>query len=543
MTTRRTILICLQLVVFLMLWGAAATSAGSVRPENRVPPTVQSTARSLANGLEQQGYEVVSGYFKLYTQDDCPSSYEVLHSCLGNNPAAPYVLPIVPAWPDEWVDPATAGMVGPTLAGYNASFRLDPREAIVIYGELPPPARYFGLQTYLLSRPGEWKEGSPQYLFVEQQIPALLKTFFAKLPKNDKRLQLFADLSDPINNVVIENESGTVWDQVRTFVITPDKTMDSEVRQALAGLGIPNNHIFTEQIPSKLGDTNMAIGLTEESDDFLTVLRYAMPDDGGGDNAPSTEWRQRLPLVVLRIRDKTSTREPQPYPWVEFAARSGATPPENSLAPDLVTLAKAICSRWEQPCNPTPLLNMRASQLSLTGPACIQVGMNCLAPTEDTSYFMSKRLWLPDDQMVYAAIGALGTQTGNATYVGLGLNSSVTQLGFANIEDEKLAGSANAYTAVPHHDRFFLQYFARNCTGLETLTDGSHCYSIGDLLPDCTDPEDLSCAMLVLSVRNYLLPGSQRGPAPELTLNPVVISLHREAVTLDKRSWLPLMLR
>ena len=139
---------------------------------------------------------------------------------------------------------------------------------------------------------------------------------------------------------------------------------------------------------------------------------------------------------------------------------------------------------------------------------------------------MSSRLWLPDDRD-YAVVGALGTQTGNATYVGLGLNSSVTQLGFANIDDDKLAGSAAEYTAVPNYDRFFLQYFARDCTGLESLTAGSHCYSIGDRLPDCTDPADLTCAMLALSVRNYLFPGSQRGPAPALTLNPRVIVLQR----------------
>ena len=84
---------------------AAPASADSPMPENKVPGWVESTARRLANGLKQQGYEVARGYFKLYTQDDCPYSYEVLHSCLGNNPAAPYVLPIVPAWPDEWVDP------------------------------------------------------------------------------------------------------------------------------------------------------------------------------------------------------------------------------------------------------------------------------------------------------------------------------------------------------------------------------------------------------------------------------------------------------
>ena len=312
-----------------------------------------------------------------------------------------------------------------------------------------------------------------------------------------------------------------------TFVIAPDRTMDHAIRQALARLGIPDNTVFTEQIPSVLGDADMAIGLDEESDDFLTVLRYAMPNDGGTDGTRSDAWREDLPLVVLRIRDTRPPHGPQSYPWVAFETRSGANPPETDLGPDLVTLAKAICTRWRQPCDPKPLLNMKASRLNFTGPECVKVGMNCLAPNEDAAYFMSSRLWLPDDR-VYAVVGALGTQTGNATYVGLGLNSSVTQLGFANIEDDKLAGSAAEYAAaVPNHDRFFLQYFARDCTGLDALTGGNHCYAIGDQLPDCPDPADLTCAMLVLSVRDYLLPGSQRGPAPELTLNPLVIPLQR----------------
>ncbi len=523
------VLVLLQLLVLLLvLVGAAPAAADSPMPENRVPGWVESTARRLANGLRQQGYEVSRGYFKLYTEDDCPYSYEVLKSCLGNNPAAPYVLPVLPAWPDEWVDPGTANLVGPTVEGYNASYRLDPHEAIVILGVLPPPADYFGLQTYLLSRPGEWDESSPQYLFVQKSVPALLETFFSKLPKNEERLQLFADLSNSINNVVIENGSSAVWDQVRTFVITPDQAMDSTVRRALARLAVPDNHVFTEPIPS-----DMTIGLGEESDDFLTVLRYAMPHDGGGAGSRSQAWREWLPLVVLRIRDTRPAGPPQPYPPVEFEARFGATPPETGLEPDLIMLAKAVCSRWGQPCDEAevfaqrvrPLLNMRPA-LSLTGPECVKVGMNCLAPTEDTTYFMSPRLPLPDDR-VYAVVGALGTRTGNATYVGLGLNSSLTQLGFDNIDDDRLAGTADGYAGVPNHDRFFVQYFARDCTGLEALTEGSHCYSIGDQLPDCYDPEDLSCAMLGLSVRNYLLPGAQRGPKPELTLSPRFIVLQR----------------
>jgi hypothetical protein len=529
MTTRRKILVCLQLVVLLLMVGVTAPAAAdSPMPVNKVPAQVEITARRLTHDLKKQGYEVARGYFKLYTQKDCPYSYEVLHTCLGNNPAAPYVLPIVPAWRDEWVDPATAGMVGPTVKGYNASYRFDPREAIVIFGVLPPPARYFGLQTYLLSRPGKLNEESDQYYFVEENIPAMLDKFFTKLPKNNKRLELFADLSDPINNVVIENGSSAVWNQVRTFVITPDQNMDRAVRQALVRLGIPDNTVFTEQIPS-----DMKIGLHKGSDDFLTVLRYAMPDDGGADGTLSNAWRESLPLVVLRIRDTPPAHRPRTYPPVHFEARSGTEPPEIDLKPDLGMLAGAICKSWDQPCDPKPLLNMRASPLKLTGPECVKVGMNCLAPNEDVAYFMSSRLWLPDDR-VYAVVGALGTRTENATYVGLGLNSSVTQLGFDNIDDDTLAGTASGYnTEELNFDRFFLQYFARDCKGekLEALTAGSPCYSIGTQLPYCSDPADLTCTELVLSVRNYLLPGSQRGPAPELTLNPLVIPLQRPQET------------
>jgi hypothetical protein len=259
-----------------------------------------------------------------------------------------------------------------------------------------------------------------------------------------------------------------------------------------------------------------------------------MPDDGGAARTRSNAWRERLPLVVLRTRDTRPAHRPQPYPAPDFEARYGTTPPEIALKADLITLAKAVCNRWGQPCDlegdafdqrVPPLLNMKASPLKWTGPECVKVGMNCLAPNEDAAYFMSPRLWLPDDR-VYALVGALGTQTGNATYVGLGLNSSVTQLGFDNIDDDKLAGSADAYN-VPNHDRFFLQYFARDCAGLEALTAGSHCYTVGDQLPDCDDPLDLTCTMLVLSLRDYILPDSQRGPEPELTLSPRFIPLQR----------------
>jgi len=109
-------------------------------------------------------------------------------------------------------------------------------------------------------------------------------------------------------------KSSAVWDQVRNFVITPDRTLDRAVRQALVRLGIPENTVFTEQIPTKLGDTNLNIGLGEKSDDFMSVIRYAMPEDANR----ADSWRDDLPLVVLCIRDTRPPRRLQPYPWITF---------------------------------------------------------------------------------------------------------------------------------------------------------------------------------------------------------------------------------
>ncbi|MDE3150295.1 MAG: hypothetical protein KGL37_12570, partial [Acidobacteriota bacterium] len=95
-------------LAFGLAWFSLAPLALSqnVLSINKVPGRIESTAQQLTHSLEKQGYEVLRGYFKLFTTDDCDLSYQVMHTCYGNNPAAPYVIPIVPPWPDEWVDPA-----------------------------------------------------------------------------------------------------------------------------------------------------------------------------------------------------------------------------------------------------------------------------------------------------------------------------------------------------------------------------------------------------------------------------------------------------
>jgi len=49
---------------------------------------------------------ITRGDFKLSTNNDCPMPSDVLGPSLGNNPAAPYALPLAPLWPPNgWIPP------------------------------------------------------------------------------------------------------------------------------------------------------------------------------------------------------------------------------------------------------------------------------------------------------------------------------------------------------------------------------------------------------------------------------------------------------
>lgn len=493
---------------------------GRAMRENKVPGAVEHTARRLVHQLEQQGYLVARGYMTLYTEEDCESSFALMGSCYSNNPASPYVLPVLPTWPDEWLDPMlAAGMFGPTYEGYSTTFRLDPREAIVILGQLPPPGKYFGLQTNVFTRQGDYDKTSEPYTFLEgNKMYWLLHMFFAYLPWDDSRVQLLASLGNSVNNVVIEEASGKAFDQERYFITTPDRFMEEAVRQAFSSIRVKDKDVFTEPI-----DETLRVGLDESADDFYTVLRYAMPRH----KHEAAAWRKNLPLVVLRVRDPRTERTPIPFDQVDVDERKAADPPEIALAPDLAKLVTAVCQRWEQPCASQALvMNVQLRPISMIGPTCIGIGMNCLADTQDTVYHFSGKLPL-DGSRVYAVVGALSTQTGNATYVGLGVNNTRLQLGIDNVSDDLLAGSAADYgSAVTDPDKFFVYYFARDCASLDPWAS-RHCRSISEsALPDY-DPNDPNSDQLNFSLRDYVFPGTARGAAPESSLSPKVIALQR----------------
>lgn len=486
-----------------------------------VSTSVKLEAQRLANVLKAKGYEVTSGHFKLYTKQDCDDySYKVMGSCYGNNPAAPYILTVVKSWPKEYLDPATRYAFGYTDEGESGSFRLDPREAIVIFGQMPPPAAYFGLQTYLFTREDTFKTDSAAYLYIAANFPAMLNTFFQTVPNNNKRIVLFASLGNSNNNVVVQNQSGSFFNQKHYFVITPDRYMDKAVREALAEISVSGSAVFSEPIPS-----TTRIGLGESADEFMFLMRYAMPQDGGGSGTQSDKWRTNLPLAILRIRDPNTSRSPEPYGPPALEKR--LVNDESWLASDLAKLVAEVSSRWGQPCTTedcsdraSDLIDLQGEPISMIGPLCTEIGMNCVGDTQDASYHGTVNLDL-DNGEVYALAGTLATETGNATYVGLSINESLRFWGAANIDSDQLKNTASAYSSLLYDStKFYLYYFTRDCSSIKTLA-GDNCFSITtDMIEPCTSTDPSECDHLKLAQRAYIKNGTQRGPDSTRTMPP-----------------------
>jgi hypothetical protein len=480
---------------------------------------------ALLGDLRRGGFEVTQGYPKLWTQQDCDRyGYPIMRNCYANNPAAPYVLAVVKSWKDEFVDPATVNAYGKTRRGYSVTHRFDPREAVVVFGKMPPPGRYMGLQSYVFTT--EWLTDdlpwSPSaHAQIEAQAPQLIKYLFGTVPRDPSRVESFSSLSNSINNVVMQRRSGDPFGQTRYFVVTPDRDMDAAVRRSLARLGVQMKDVFTEPIPP-----SHPLGMGRGADDFLTGIRYAVPDPGYEQAA--TAWRNNPPLSVLRVRVSPSSHRPQ-KPFPGFVADQRAGRPEGGYAPDLNNLVRQVCQRWRQPCNPDnpdPNQLSRLVDLQLDvgqfGPQCRAVGMDCLGDGQDASYFIAPGHPL-DPGWVYAVIGTLATKTGNATYVGLSINDLSKLKGVLNIPDTQLAGSAASYArTVANTDKFFVQYFTRDCTAIRALTNGQ-CTSVTKQMVPPPRKGNSTSGLFSAAVRSYVFPGSERGPLSSDQLKPMII--------------------
>ncbi|BBA36840.1 uncharacterized protein sS8_4917 [Methylocaldum marinum] len=497
----RTHTLCFVLAAMIGFASAANGWNNGSSNDNQLPESLERKVRNLRTDLESKGYEVARGAWNLFRIEDCKFAIETIGNCLGNNPAAPYLIPSVPLWPDEFVDQNVRDLLGPTPDDTWWTYRLDEREALVVLAQLPPPGRYFGMQTYIFSREGEIDTTDEVYQSVTDD-PFMQNILFMMSP-NPSRVLVFSSIGNSNNNVVTERQSGAAFNQQRFFIITPDAVMERALTEALLRAGVPNrNHVFIEPVSTDLA----RLGLGSGEDDLMTLMRYSLPqDETAGD-----EWRRQLPLAVLRVRDTNTARPTEPYPKPAYDERIARS--ELGLKGDVENLVEAVKQLWGQPAAKDRAFESLMLTVDLIGQHCLERPMNCLGDTQDADYQISPTESI-DSGEVLAVVGTLGTATGNATYTSLAPNRIPALVGVTNISDPDLKGSASAFSeTVGNTDKLYVYYFARECGNLP------NCREITEEMVPRGD------AVKIVQ-RNYVVPGATRGPEPKKLVNPTLIQL------------------
>ena len=438
-------ILCTLLLLVAFSSGALAKT-DPLSKANRLPSSLEQKVQAFQQTLEDNGYEVARGYWDLWGADACKFVLPTLGYCYGNNPTAPYVLAFVPAWEDEFVDQSLHHALSQARRGMHPNYRLGEREALVVLAELPPPARYFGYMTYVFTREAGLNPEDPIYqMLQEAELYDLQRIVFGVSP-NPERMMMVASMGDTINNVVIDDQSGEPWGQQRFFVTTPDENMAGEMIDALKTAGVAAEDVFTEKVSPDL----VNLGYGPGADDFFSIIRYAMPDN----KTLGEQWREQLPLTVLRVRAKKGDANLFEIPEYE---KKYANFDENDLKDDRDALAQAVKAHWGQTDADPKEFRSMIREFDLVGQHCLEHDgppepkegidlprgpMNCIGDGQDADYQLSADTYHLDDGQVIAVVGVLGTETGNATYSSLSVNWFPQLVGVLNLTDEDLKGSA-----------------------------------------------------------------------------------------------------
>jgi hypothetical protein len=469
---------------------------------NNVPPSIESKAQAVAEVLRSGGYEVARGYWKTFHIDECKWAIHVIGNCYGNNPTAPYVIPVVPPWRDEYVDRSAHLAFGPLRRGYVASYRLAEREAIVVLAKLPPKAAYFSLQTYVFTRTDAIDPLDPVHEFVSVRAPEMLPLLFGTAP-DPSRVVVFSSIGNTNNHVTMTLPGELPpWGEERYIVITPDADLARDITAALARAGVAPNRIFVEPVSPDL----VRLGVHAEADDLVTLARYAMPEsETSGD-----EWRRDLPLAVLRVRDMKTAAAIHPYSIPAYDPRSADS--EQWLAENLEDLVAAVKEEWGQEHACDKRFVVPYLDIDLVGQHCLgwppgisrhSGPMNCLGDTQDTdTYRISPPFMIDPPGTTIAVAGSLATETGNATYVSVSVNRFEVLEGTKNLSQDNLAGSAKGF-GVDNAEKLYVFYLSRQCP-----TDlGDRCFNV-------SEKEVPAGEVIKIMQRNYMKPGTARGPDP-----------------------------
>jgi hypothetical protein len=412
--------------------------------------------------LEMDGFTVQTGelgyydFGKLFDAGVLPSAY-------GSNPATKYLSYFVPPAPGYKVGGVVAE-ISKTL-GKSATlapfWNLGPDEAVVFVGRTPPECRYFSYDHYLMSR-----------------------TY-----GNETRW-IFANLGDPVNNLVINTEgtpngaAGNPFNQTTVIVATADRGINQRIRAAALSAGYSGDTFNTQVFPSSM----LNMGSENNSDTFAIYIRPSLFKDEQAGN----DYINNTPATVFRITPNEPSKL-DPYNYPELRVR-GTGKTEFDLTDDLEDLRNAILQEYEGS-NATEL---PTSQAVPVGIDAIQRGIDAIGPDNDACYlwtgnqtansptppFYNTSLYydflrnppimLGNDSNEFIIVyGVNHVPTGKATYSNFVVNGADGWNGVGAVHDADFNGTAEKYLPDNPNAKYLYAYkIARHCGG------DSHCYEL-----------------------------------------------------------------
>ncbi len=160
-----------------------------------------------------------------------------------------------------------------------------------------------------------------------------------------------------------------------------------------------------------------------------------------------------------------------------------------------------------------------------TGPYCRDIGMDCLGDQQEAIYYFTIA---PPDRLRASLCGGRHTGHGNRKrhlcgLVGQRRCDHGGRPGRDPPGHRQLKGSADVYAStVDNTGKLFVHYFTTNCDQLENVPGA---------LENCTKISGMSTigdpalqGMIMMSLRDYIAPGTARGPDPTKIPTPRILT-------------------
>lgn len=411
--------------------------------------------------LDFKGYSTIDSEVFILWAETCKLP-ENSFLCVGNNPDSPYAVYMVP--------PLEGERPGPF------AHRLRKDEAIVQIGVTPPTSKYFGMVEYLNN--------------VQRDNKSL---------DGDTRNHIQASLSDPINpsniNVTSNGTYNDAFDKNFVMITTADKTIFDEIKSALISVGVPDEIINLQVLPSN----RLSMGLKEENDVINSIFRMAFFNNETEGNA----YLRDIPLSVFRLTPRIEQESIVQLPSPIRAPRINITD-QSHFKKGLSRLGREI----RKTIAGDEFVESNSFAFDWDADNCIEKERKCFFENADSAYFGNVPGRYFPESAYYVIYGVNDVMTGDARYSSVTLYDAKTFTAAASMTSEsKMKGSAKQFLpGYENNDLYYAVWFRRDCQG--------KVFCVEVPVENGVDHR----TTLLFTSRSYMQPNSTKGPDPKLLL-------------------------